>query len=150
MGPLSLAEHQPIYVDANILIYSVERVAPFAERLETLWREVSAEHLVVVTSELTILESLVGPLKASNQALEARFRQALFATRSLQLWPVTRAVIERATQLRALYAGLKTPDALHAATALVAGCGVMLTNDVQLRQIAGLTVQLPHELPLPE
>jgi predicted nucleic acid-binding protein len=146
VGALSLTLTGPIYIDANILIYSVERVVPYADILEAFWRQVSAEHIVVVTSELTALETLVGPLKAGDQALEARFRQALFATPDLRLRPITLSILEHAARLRATYAGLKIPDAIHAATAVEASCAMLLTNDLALRQITVLTVRAPHDL----
>ena len=34
--------------------------------------------------------------------------------------------------------GLKTPDALHAATALRAGCALFITNDTDFRRVEGL------------
>jgi predicted nucleic acid-binding protein len=149
VGSLSLSPNAPTYIDANILIYSVERVMPYTAQLAVFWRQAQARRLVVVTSELTTLEALVGPMKAGNQKLEARFRRALFASTNLSLLPITRDILERAAHLRATHPGLKTPDAIHAATALDANCAQMLTNDPAFRQIAGLTVIAPQDLASP-
>jgi predicted nucleic acid-binding protein len=44
---------------------------------------------------------------------------------------LSRAVIDRATDIRARY-GFRTPDAIHLAAAVVSGCDVFLTNDYRL------------------
>ncbi len=149
MGSLSYPLSDPIYIDANILIYTVERAQPHVEALRAFWRWTNAQNLVVLTSELTVLESLVGPLKASNQRLTARFRRLLFQSANLRLVPVSRSVLERAAQLRAYTPSLKTPDAIHAATALEADAMTFITNDMQFRQVPELNVVTPYDLPTP-
>jgi predicted nucleic acid-binding protein len=149
MGSLSYPLSDPVYIDANILIYTVERVQPHVTSLRAFWRWTNAQGLVVLTSELTVLESLVGPLRAANKPLTARFRRLLFQSANLRLTPVSRSVLERAAQLRAQTPALKTPDAIHAATALEAGAKTFITNDLQFRQVPGLNVVTPHDLPTP-
>jgi predicted nucleic acid-binding protein len=149
VGSLSERLADPIYIDANILIYSVERVMPYATPLATFWRWVEAQRLVVLTSELTVLETLVGPMKAGDLALEARFRRALFSSSELTVLPVTRSILERAARLRADYSGLKTPDAIHAATALETGVATFITNDTSFQRIAGLKMVTPRDLTAP-
>ena len=55
--------------------------------------------------------------------------------------PVSRQVIDRATQLRARYY-LRTPDAIHLAAAIVGGCDVFLTNDYRLTQCAEIPIEV--------
>jgi predicted nucleic acid-binding protein len=45
------------------------------------------------------------------------------------------------TYIRAHY-GFKTPDAIHLAAAVVAGCEVFLTNDHRLDRFSDLTVEI--------
>jgi predicted nucleic acid-binding protein len=99
----------------------------------------------VVTSELTLLEVLVKPLKSSDQKLADLFRQVLFGTTGLTCMPIDRHVLELAAQLRASYQ-LRTPDAIHAATALRSGCSQFVTNDPQFRKIPGLLVSVLSEI----
>jgi predicted nucleic acid-binding protein len=96
----------------------------------------------VLTSELTALEVLVGPLKASNTTLETLYRQAPFSSLDLRLVPISLAILEPAARLRATVAGLKTPDAIHAATALASKCELLLTNDPGFRHVSNLRVTL--------
>ncbi|EDN71135.1 conserved hypothetical protein [Beggiatoa sp. PS] len=48
-------------------------------------------------------------------------------TSEVRLIPTTTAIWEQATRFRAK-TGLKTPDAIHAATALVASCTLFIIN----------------------
>jgi predicted nucleic acid-binding protein len=96
-----------------------------------------------VTSELTWLETLTKPLQQGNSALEALFRSFL-TSREITLAPATLALWEDAARLRGL--GLKIPDALHAATALAAGCVLFLTNDPAFQRVPGLPVTVLRDL----
>ncbi len=137
MGTLVLPPSGAVYVDANTVIYAVEKVAPFAALLNPLWAAANAGQLSLVTSELTWLETLVKPLRDHNTVLERLFR-AFLTSREVMLLPVTLALWEEAAKIRSF--GLKTPDALHAATCLYAGCKMFLTNDLQFQRVPDLPV----------
>jgi len=93
--------------------------------------------LALVTSELTWLECLTKPLADGNQHLERLFRDFL-GCREMRLIPTDLATWETAARLRAL--GLRTPDALHAATALTESCDLFVTNDPVFRRVSELNV----------
>lgn len=149
MGSLTPPPEGLVYIDANILIYTIERVAPYAQMLDPFWQRLAAQQSYAITSELTALETLVGPMRSGDATLEALFRRILFRSPNLRLAPVTMGVIERATQLRARIPGLKTPDALHAATALERGAANFITNDAAFQQIPGLNVRTPSGISTP-
>jgi predicted nucleic acid-binding protein len=54
---------------------------------------------------------------------------------------------EQAARLRAV--GLRTPDALHAATALATGCVPFVTNDPRFRRVLSLPLALLSEIATP-
>jgi predicted nucleic acid-binding protein len=143
MGALTLPASGSVYVDANAVIYAVEKIEPYASLLEPLWQAAQAERLQIVTSELTWLEVLTQPLRAGNAALEALFR-AFLTAREVQRVPATLSHWEQAARLRSL--GLRTPDALHAATALAVGCALFVTNDPGFRRVTGLPVAVLSEV----
>jgi len=58
---------------------------------------------------------------------------------------ITQDVLREAARLRAT-TKLKTPDAVHAATARIAGCVLFLTNDVGFRGVANLSVVILGDL----
>ena len=93
-----------------------------------------------MSSELVVLETLVKPLRDGNRVLERLFR-SLFASYEVRLLPATLAIWEQAATIRAV-ARLKTPDALHAASAIHAKCNLFITNDSDFRRVPDLPVLL--------
>lgn len=87
----------------------------------------------IVSSDLTLLEVLVAPLKSGNAALATAYEQ-LFQQRQTRLIPISQPILRDAARLRAT-TNLKTPDAVHASTALRTGCVLFITNDVSFRNV---------------
>jgi predicted nucleic acid-binding protein len=139
VGELALPTAGMVYLDAAAVIYSVEQIAPYDGLLAPLWQAASAAQFVVVSSELTLLEVLVKPVREGKQQLVQRYRTLLTATSEVHLAPIDRAILDEATRIRASHA-LKTPDAIHAATALRLGCALFVTNDPAFRRVPGLPV----------
>jgi predicted nucleic acid-binding protein len=137
MGALILPPSGCVYIDANAVIYAVEKIEPYASLLDPLWAASGAGQVSIVTSELTWLETLAKPIRNDNAPLERLFR-AFLTARDLTMVPATRDLWEHAARLRTL--GLKTPDALHAATALATTCALFLTNDPIFHRVPGLPV----------
>ena len=144
MGSLALPSTGPIYLDASAFIYSVELIEPYRELLEPVWRQAQGGQFTVVSSELVVLETLVRPLREGDAVVESLFR-SLFEANEVRLIAVTRSLWEEAARLRA-DTGLKTPDALHAASALQAECTLFVTNDGDFRRVQGLPVVVLDDL----
>ncbi len=144
MGQIALPSQGSIYLDASVIIYSVERNEPYLTLLAPAWQQAEAGQFVMVCSELVIAETLVLPIREGNADLEAAF-QAVFAAPEVQLIPATRRLWEDAARIRG-EAGLTTPDALHVATALWTGCALFITNDTDFRRVEGLPVVVLDDL----
>ncbi len=126
-------------MDANTVSYAVERIEPYRTVLDPIWQAAQQKQISLVTSELTWLETLVKPLRDTNPHLETLFR-AFLTAEELTLIPATLPIWEQAARLRGL--GLKTPDALHAATGFAVGCGLFVTNDPIFQRVIGLPVTI--------
>lgn len=146
MGPVSNAPVNLIYFDANAFIYSVERVAPYDALLRNYWQLTTQGQAKIVTSELTVLEVLVRPLRLQDHHLVSLFRSTLTVSPDVRLLPISLHLLEQAAQIRAT-SGLKTPDAIHAATALLAGVTSFVTSDAAFQRLAALPVQLLRATP---
>ena len=144
MGPLILPTAGLVYIDANGLIYSVERVEPYRTLLEPMWQQAQDGNLSIVSSPVLITEVLVKPLQVGNTEIEMQHRE-LFASNAVSLLDASYAVFDDAARLRA-ETGLKIPDALHAATALRAGCALFITNDTDFRRVRELPAVILDDL----
>ena len=144
MGPLMLPTSGSVYIDANAIIYSVERIEPYRELLAPMWEEARAGQFTLTSSELVLLETLIKPLRDGNALLEMLFRSILDSA-EVNLFPATLAIWEDAARIRA-ETGLATSDALHAATALRSDCALFVTNDADFRRVEGLPLAVLDDL----
>jgi len=144
VGSLSLPASSVVYIDTAPLIYSVEKHPEYESSLRPLWAASKSGEIQVITSELALLETLVGPLKHGDSALANVYTELLTAT-EMRLLPITLGVLRDAARLRA-DTNMKTPDAIHAATALVAGRDFFVTNDGGFRRVASLSVVILSEV----
>jgi predicted nucleic acid-binding protein len=119
-----------LFLDACIIIYWIEAPDPFHARLMARLRALrrQAPDAGFAVSRLSWMECLVKPMRDNDQALMDEYR-VFFDAGQLQVIELSAPVIERATSLRAKH-GLRTPDALQAASALeITGDILFLTND---------------------
>lgn len=119
-----------VYLDSCIAIYLVEEHAAFSAPVE---RELERLDGIVCHSPLTELECLVQPLRQKRQDLVDKFT-GFFAINLKLDMPDT--VYREAARLRA-ESGIRTPDALHLATARYHACTELWTNDDRLAEAAG-------------
>jgi uncharacterized protein len=126
-----------LYLDSAPIIYHVERSAPFAAAVDA---RLAAPGIVLVSSELARLECLVAPLRNGDAARVGDF-DVFSNARVDELVGFTGAVFRRAAEIRASY-NFKTPDSLHRAAAVEAGCTAFLTNDTRLTRFSGLVVEV--------
>jgi predicted nucleic acid-binding protein len=131
----ALAPIHRLGLDTGPLIYFAEAHPTFGPTCAALFSLLaSGSGPTFVVSTLCYTETLVAPLRADDRRLVTGYRRLLARTPGIETRPVTRAVAERAADLRARYS-LRTPDALHVATAMVAGCDAFLTNDLGLLRV---------------
>jgi predicted nucleic acid-binding protein len=130
------------FFDSSALIYLVECKEPFASSVRTELAATAKRHptLGSAVSRLTWLECRVRPMKHNESATLAAF-DAFFARPDLVWVELTRDVVELAAAIRVRH-GLRTPDALQAASCLQLGQHVFLTGDQTFKRVAGLNVRL--------
>ena len=119
-----------VYLDANFFILLVEGPP---SRLRDFLMSCLVRDIVLVTSELTLLETLAGAGKSGDDRLAALY-EAILAPGDdmIDVRPIDRTVLRRAAIGRS-EPGNKTPDAIHVATAMDAGCDVFVSSDRKLR-----------------
>lgn len=134
-----------LYWDTCVLIYRLQAIEPWRSRIAGALALEREPRLVV--TELSRLECRVKPLREGDASALARFDR-FFASPALTIIPLGRPVFNLATELRAQHR-VKTPDALHLAAAITAGCSQFWTNDRRLERAAEghLQVVSLEELP---
>ena len=120
-----------IYLDTCIIIYFVENNPLYSSKIENLMKSLS--NVEFCFSSMTILETLVIPLRNKDLQLQKTYRLFFDSQKFLS---IENQIYEKAAQLRADFSSLKTPDALHLATALHHNCDEFWTNDDRLDKIA--------------
>jgi predicted nucleic acid-binding protein len=125
------------YLDSAPIIYDIEDTPPFAAAVDA---KLSVAGLTLITSEMARLECRVKPLPDGNSILLQDFDD-YFTNSIAEIVPLTRDVVDRATEIRAQF-NFKTPDALHLAATVIAKCEVFLTNDYRLSRFKGITVEV--------
>jgi hypothetical protein len=91
-----------VYCDSVILIYFLDTVGPFNVRAVARMAALSAAGDTAAFRDLTRLECRVRPIKLGATTTLADF-DAFFARPDLRLVPVTTAVFDRATRIRATH-----------------------------------------------
>jgi len=146
MGVTDALKGRHVYLDANVFIYALEGIPPYAEPMRALLEGIDAGSVRAATSELTLAEVLVRPMADGNAGLQAAYQEMLQPGDGFQLVPVSRAILIEAARVRAESGALKLPDAIHVATAGASGREALLTNDRTLASASGLHAVLCSEL----
>lgn len=136
-----------LYMDTAPIIYFTEQREGYVDKMRAILTYVADGHMDSVTCAVTLPETLIKPLQNQDMPLVQLYRNLFYNTQGFNVLPVTVAIGERAAQLRAKYQ-LRTPDALHVATALDSGCEAFLTNDLGLRRVTELAVLVLDDLEL--
>jgi predicted nucleic acid-binding protein len=134
LGRLSMR----IYLDSAVIIYLVEQPPGFFPAVVS-WLKKNPGDLV--SGELARMESLVIPVRTGNLALVKEFED-FFRLQVVQLGALDRPVLDRTVQIRASFPKIKTPDAIHLASAVELSCDVVLTNDPDMLPFTGVKVEL--------
>ena len=131
-----------IYLDSCAVIYAIEGTTELRARIGAVLLPPNEESPCVIYTDLTRLECRVKPLAEENTGLIKTYDD-FFSTPGYEKHALDTPTFDLATDLRARYR-IKTPDALHLAAAINAGCVQFWTNDAHLtRAAAGRIAVVP-------
>lgn len=145
-----------IYLDANFFLAAFEGSGALAEAAQRILRAAESRRGLLVTSELTLAEVLVGPFRARQESprddltssgplsdrlrkwlspgtLATLYAELISPESHIEVAAADRPVLILAAHWRAK-TGVKLPDAIHLATAEQAGCTHVVSGDKRLRE----------------
>jgi predicted nucleic acid-binding protein len=129
-----------VFLDTSAVIYLIEQPPLWGPKVTARIAALLAGGEQLAVSDLIRMECQVGPLKAGDSLLLAKF-VTFFASPDVQVLPVSGAVCDRAARIRAQH-GFKPLDALHLATAAEHGCTHFLTNDIRLSKFLEILIEV--------
>lgn len=139
----NLVQANKIGLDVNIVLYYLHRDKSFGEQSLRLLTAIKNKTKVIST--LVYTEAFVYLFAEDNQLLMGEQLKALESIPKLQIIAPVRQICLTAAQLRAAYK-LKTPDAIHIATAIDSGCDIFVTNDDHLKKVQEITILTLRDL----
>ena len=129
-----------LFLDTNIVIYFVENTAGFGPRARAWIAQHRKMGNTFAVTDLVRMEARILPVRNGDAALLSQF-DGFFALSDVQVFPLTAAVCDRGTILRATY-NFKTADALQLAATIVHGCDRFLTADARLNRCTDIPVDV--------
>jgi predicted nucleic acid-binding protein len=123
-----LRRNRRIALDSNIFIYQIEASPRYLPLTDVVFSTLELGHLSGVTSTITMTELLVPAYRSKNEGQVNDFYALFSRYPNLEWIPATLGIADTAAELKAIY-NLRTPDALHAATAVHAKATGFVTND---------------------
>lgn len=130
-----LRAHRRVALDTCIFIYQWESNRRYSQVTDHIFAAIELGDIACVTSTITMTELLVHPYRNRDTARVNELFALLSTYPNLEWIPADIDVAARAAEIRALH-GLRTPDALQAATAERAGATAFVTNDPIFERIS--------------
>ena len=131
----SIASGQNVALDTVIIIYFLERHPQFYQLVKDLFYRIELGDIRAGMSSLVFAELLVPAYRLNNKSQADNIIRLLNVFPNLIISPVTTEISKESAKLRADY-NLRTPDAIHAATALHNKSDFFITNDKSLQKIS--------------
>lgn len=143
----ALQSTKRIYIDTAPFIYFVERHMDYFAKMFRIVDLIEALPLQAFTSVMTLTEIMVQPLKVGNTDLAQEYHDILVSSDQFSLLSVTEEIAITAGAIRARYS-LRTPDAIHVATAIATDCDTIVTKDAAMKRMTDLNVLYLDDLEL--
>lgn len=132
-----------VLLDTVAMIYFLEENQRYSRKAEKIFGRIESGELQGVMANLVFAELLVPLYRSGDPQAAAGLTNRLINFRNLEVITLTTEISREAARLRADY-GLRTPDAIHGATAIINQATGILTNDKRLKALTqeGLSIWL--------
>ncbi len=143
--PPGWRQARTLALDTSAFIYHLEASPTYTALLLPIFQDIERGRWRAVASTLAFLEAFVEPSQRANEGRRAALAALLASFPGIAWIAVDLAVADRAASLRTRYR-LRTPDAIHLATAVQEGADLFLTNDHELLRVREVPILLVDEL----
>lgn len=134
-----LSKSKRIGLDSMAYIYLLEEHPKLSVLVENIFERAENNKLVIVSSALVLIEVLTGLRKSKKQDVEKEFQYIISEFPYLEIHNMDKNLVNSVVDLRVNY-NLKTPDAIHLATAIEHKADVFITNDKQLKKVKEIAI----------
>jgi predicted nucleic acid-binding protein len=117
-----------VYIDTNIFIYFLERHERYFDYVLPFFQMFNDGVSIAYTGDAVVAETMYKPYQINDTLRVSEFKAFFNNDEFITVLPHTKKVFELAAELSP-QRGMKLIDALHYATAALAGCAFILTND---------------------
>lgn len=116
----------------------------FGERAYRIFSALENGQFRAITSVLTLMEIMAGPLKLGEQELAAEYAHLLETFPGLTIHATNRDIAHHAAIFRA--SGIRAPDTIHLTTALHHRVNYFITADQRLSKVQSVNVLIFQSL----
>lgn len=136
-----MGKRKIVGLDTPIIIYLLERNPNYFKKVYDIFKNIETGKYQGVFSIIGMIELLTGPKQKIRPDLVTRYQLYLSAYTDLAIIDVMKPIMELSAHFRSAY-NLKTPDAIHLATASWFGVDEFITNDKAMQKVKEVNVVL--------
>ncbi len=135
LNPVLLPENQCYTLDTVTIIYFLEKHPRYYQTAKEIFKKVETGEISANISTLVFTELLVPAYRTKEYKHAEKIVHILSNFPNLKTIPLDTKIATSAAKLRAMH-GLRTPDAIHIATALESKSSGIITNDKEFKKVA--------------
>lgn len=133
-----LSKYRLVALDSACFIYHIEENKKYIPFTEVIFERLLPEGIIeAVCSSLVLTEILTRPFVEKRGDLVLAYKSLIASFPNLTVEPFEEETAEQAAYFRAEY-NLRTPDAIHIATAYRAKVGTVIGNDDKWKKVKEL------------
>jgi predicted nucleic acid-binding protein len=144
MNTLTHIKGKRVYFDTNAIIYYLEQLQPFYEIVLPLFESIGTGEIQAYTSEFTLTEMLIKPMKENAIELVQDIKDLLLDPDLFTLTQTHQELFIKAAELGGRH-GLRSADAIHFASAIENHCHYFVTNDKKFKSQQGVQVLMVND-----
>lgn len=128
-----------IGLDSTNFIYLLEKHPRYIKIVRKVFSDIRDGRYDAILSSIGLIEIITGPKKAGRRDIAFEYNEQITRFPHLSIISINEQIVEYASDFRAHY-GLKTPDAIHIATAYSEHASYFLTNDTSLKKVKEIPI----------